>query len=75
MSKGAQPATTTTQQQIPQWLEKTLKPLLQGSTGRLLEFQNQGNAILQGKSYKDAVPYAPPARQRPQGKIPPVLGA
>ena len=68
MSKGSKPATTVTQQQIPAWLQNTLQPLLKGSTEKILDFQNQGNAVLQGKNYKNVQSWAA-ARAADQARI------
>ena len=52
MSKGGD-SQTVTQQDIPGWLKKFVQPLLANSAQRMGDFQGQGNAILQGKNYKD----------------------
>jgi len=69
MSKGSKPATTVTQQQIPTWLKDTLQPLLQGSTSKLIDFQNQGNAVLQGGNYKNVTPIADTLAAQRQARL------
>ena len=47
---------STTQRDIPAWLEQALKPLLSGSTEALGHFAKQGQNVLQGLNYNQGLP-------------------
>lgn len=47
--------TSSTQVQIPAWIQGILQPLLQGSAGKLQTLQNQGFDVLQGNTPQTGV--------------------
>jgi len=74
---GSKNPKSETQQTFPPWLEQMLKPLIGNSVGRLNQFSQQGNNVLQGKPYQEGtgpgehrgVPY----RYNPGGGLDPKL--
>lgn len=62
------PKQSTTENTFPPWLMQALQPLMRASTENMLNFQSQGQQVLQGKDYRNA-PTAQQLRQAQNARM------